>query len=104
MKIILSRKGFDSAYGGYPSPILLNDKMVSLPIPFRDFTKYSDLQIDDKQTYFDLMKRLESKIRYDKEWHELTKDTECHLDPDICKEIIQRSKNWKRRYWSGVYY
>lgn len=96
MKIILSRKGFDSAYGGYPSPILPNGKMISLPIPSsRDFTKYSDLKIDDKQTYFDLMKELKSNIRYDKEWHELTKDSECRLDPDICTGIIQRSENWK---------
>ncbi len=95
MKIILSRKGFDSSYGGYPSPILPNGKMVSLPIPSEDFIKYSDLKVDDKQIYFDLMKQLKSKIRYDKEWHELTKDTECHLDPDICAWIIQRHKDWK---------
>lgn len=95
MKIILSRKGFDSAFGGYPSPILPNGKMISLPIPSGDITKYSDLKIDDKSTYFDVMKQLKSKIKYDKEWHELTKDTECHLDPDICKEVIERSENWK---------
>jgi len=95
MKIILSRKGFDSAYGGYPSPILPNGKIVSLPIPSRDFTKYSDLKIDDKYTYYDLMKQLKSKIGYDKEWHKLTEDTECHLDPDICKGIIERGENWK---------
>jgi len=95
MKIILSRKGFDSAYGGYSSPILPDGKMISLPIPSEDFTKYSDLKINDKQTYFDLMKQLKSTIRYNKEWHKLTKDTECHLDPDLCKEVIQRSENWK---------
>ena len=33
MKIILSRKGFDSSYGGYPSPILPDGSLVSLPIP-----------------------------------------------------------------------
>lgn len=94
MKIILSRKGFDSAYGGYPSPILPNGKMISLPVPSGDFTKYSDLKIDDKQTYFDLMKELKSKIRYDKEWHQFNTDMKCHLDPDMCKGIIQRNENW----------
>lgn len=34
MKLILSRKGFDSGSGGYPSPIFPDDSMVSLPIPF----------------------------------------------------------------------
>lgn len=33
MKIILSRKGFDLGYGGYPSPILPNGEMVTNLIP-----------------------------------------------------------------------
>ena len=36
MKIIFSRKGFDSSYGGYPSIILpkeMGSKMISFPIP-----------------------------------------------------------------------
>ena len=33
MKIILSRKGFDSENGGYASPILPDGSLVSLPIP-----------------------------------------------------------------------
>jgi len=33
MKIILSRKGFDSTYGGFPSPIFEDGRMISLPIP-----------------------------------------------------------------------
>ena len=36
MKAILSRKGFNSAFGGYPSPILPGGEMVSLPIPSKD--------------------------------------------------------------------
>lgn len=32
-KIILSRKGFDSKYGGIPSPILPDGAMLSFPIP-----------------------------------------------------------------------
>jgi len=44
MKVILSRKGFDSGTGGYPSPILPDGTLLSLPIP--DATsdiKYSDI-------------------------------------------------------------
>ncbi len=33
MKIIISRKGFDSGSGGYPSPILPSGELCSLPIP-----------------------------------------------------------------------
>ncbi len=33
MKIILSRKGFDSGYGGCPSPIFCDESMASFPIP-----------------------------------------------------------------------
>ena len=33
MKIIISRKGFDSISGGVPSPIFPDGKILSLPIP-----------------------------------------------------------------------
>ncbi len=35
MKIILSRKGFDTSSGGGPSPILPDGRLLSLPIPDR---------------------------------------------------------------------
>ena len=95
MKIILSRKGFDSANGGYPSPILQDGRMISLPIPSKDSTRYSDLKFDSDQTYFDLMKYLNPEIKSKKEWNKLTRDTKCHLDPDLFAEIIQRDKYWK---------
>ena len=44
MKLVLSRKGFDSSSGGCPSPILPDGQMLSLPIPGRDRrTPYSVL-------------------------------------------------------------
>jgi hypothetical protein len=33
VKVNLSRKGFDSSFGGAPSPILPDRRMISLPIP-----------------------------------------------------------------------
>jgi hypothetical protein len=86
MKIILSRKGFDSSSGGCPSPLFPDGSMVSLPIP-------------DKQ----------SPIRYHQiRWHEydlgkivsdLTKgcvhgDHFAHLDPDLNGESLPRADNW----------
>ena len=105
MKVILSRKGFDSAYGGYPSPILPNGRMVSLPIPVCSQTCYSDLQLDSKTTcalrldskttYYDIMCELQPKKRCKDDRHELTKTTKCHLDPDICRSVVNRSDGWR---------
>ena len=39
MKIILSRKGFDSSYGGYPSPIFPDGSLLSIPIPSMRFVQ-----------------------------------------------------------------
>jgi hypothetical protein len=95
MKVILSRKGFDSGYGGYASPILSNGKMISLPIPMEDSIKYSDLRIGES-TYYDLMSSLKRKIRLnDGLWHDLEKETKCHLDPDIFENTIDRVPGWK---------
>lgn len=55
MKVILSRKGFDSQYGGMPSPILPDGTLLSLPIPSKeDTTKYTDLTWNGK-SYYELM-------------------------------------------------
>ena len=87
MKIILSRKGFDTGSGGTPSPIFPDERMVSLPIP-------------DKQ----------SPIRYgDIKWQEynlgaLVSDLTngripathyAHLDPDINRESLSRCPDWR---------
>ena len=43
MKIILSRKGFDSANGGIVSPISEDGAMISFPIPSNDVDTYDSL-------------------------------------------------------------
>lgn len=95
MKVILSRKGFDSQYGGYPSPVLPDGKMISLPIPSDDKIEYSNLRLDENLTYFDLMKQLNPRIKYNDEWHILTENTQCHLDPDINCSVLKRPTSWK---------
>lgn len=45
MKTILSRKGFDSKYGGGSSPILPEGEMLSMPIPA--FGNESGIQLRD---------------------------------------------------------
>jgi hypothetical protein len=87
MKIILSRKGFDSGSGGAPSPILPDGTLVSLPIP-------------DKS----------SRIRYEEISHggwnlgnivaslsngRVRASYGAHLDPDLCETCVPRQLGWK---------
>lgn len=88
MKIILSRKGFDSANGGIVSPIFNNGTMLSFPIPSKDHKK-------DKIKYSDLVCNGVSlrKILYDLGYKG---DPCCHLDPDLVWERRKnRVKDWK---------
>lgn len=68
MKLILSRKGFDSAAGGCPSPII-NGRPVSMPIPASSSsnTTYSDLGL--------------SKIVEEITRGRIAGDALCHHDP-----------------------
>ena len=51
MKIILSRKGFDSQYGKIKSPILPDGTLLSLPIPQENDTKtFDELYYNDKHS------------------------------------------------------
>ena len=57
MKIILSRKGFDSQYGQIPSPILSDGTLLSLPIPSKmdPEVKFKDLHHGDL-SYYDIIR------------------------------------------------
>lgn len=89
MKVIFSRKGFDKANGGYPSPIFPDGRMISLPIPSPgDTVRYSDLIIKENYTYYDLMKS--ELYNFD-----MTGDEKCHLDPDIYQNVLLCDKDWK---------
>jgi hypothetical protein len=90
MKIILSRKGFDSASGGMPSPIFPDGKMISLPIPTSSesplTTKISDLRVNG----YDI-----AKVISDLSGNRLTHEQFVHLDPDINHEMLaNRPKDW----------
>ncbi|MGN1373209.1 MAG: hypothetical protein ACI4VK_04075 [Candidatus Coproplasma sp.] len=74
MKIILSRKGFDSANGGIVSPIMEDGTLISFPIPSDDKDNYEDL-IYAGQSYI--------KILQDLNYKEHPKYHNCHLDPDL---------------------
>lgn len=95
MKVILSRKGFDSDFGGYPSWIMPDSgHLISIPIPTgasrtgqyknNDFL-YKDLKFDRNLSYLDVMQQLGYKY---------SEKSCCHLDPDIYTNIIDRKPEW----------
>ena len=46
MKVIISRKGFDSSAGKMASPILPDGRVISLPIPTsHDKTTWADIEL-----------------------------------------------------------
>lgn len=80
MKIIFSRKGFDSQFGKQPSPVLPDGTLLSLPIPRKgDINTFGELFYKDK-SYFDIIRELKPATT-------LNAGDTCHLDPDIRKDI-----------------
>ena len=88
MKIVLSRKGFDSASGGCPSPILPDGRLRSLPIPDnRSVIKYSSIYSDDDYPTGKLVESL-TKCK-------ISASSFAHLDPDIDPVSRSRDKDWR---------
>ena len=88
MKVILSRKGFDSQYGGMPSPILPDGTLLSLPIPSKEDleTKYVDIY-HGGQSYYDIIHTLRPSTKIQEKYA-------CHLDPDLRAEAKARHAGW----------
>jgi len=89
MRLILSRKGFDSspAYGGCASPILEDGQMISLPIPHPDgripFGALRPRALDVGQIVADLTgRRISTACR-------------AHLDPDLEHSARERARGWR---------
>ena len=78
MKVILSRKGFDSANGEIVSPILEDGTMISFPIPSNDSSSFNDLH-----------HKILSDLHY--------KGGEyCHIDPDLDQErMVRKVEGWE---------
>ncbi len=96
MKLILSRKGFDSGYGGIPSVILPSNELVSFPIPdINSKIKYSDISTCSNGTYEDLINYLNNGvIKLDKNNYNVN-SIGCHLDPDLCSHCKDRQPSWR---------
>ena len=89
MKLILSRKGFDStkANGGCPSPIL-NDRLCSLPIPDPGApTTYAQISPFNGSSIAQIVEDL-TRDRF-------KRSNGAHLDPDLCRDAITRAAGWR---------
>ena len=87
MKVILSRKGFDSGSGGCPSTIFPDGSMLSLPIPDKTATqRYEDLTWKGRRLS-DILAPLQGARP--KPHHS------AHLDPDLVAETLPRHPDWR---------
>lgn len=87
MKIILSRKGFDSSSGGVASPLFPDGTLLSLPIPAEEGTvTYGDLNWGEHH----LGAVVESLTR-----GRMQRGARAHLDPDLYPSIYPRAAGWR---------
>jgi hypothetical protein len=93
MRIILSRKGFDSSKdnGEIPSPIMPCGRLLSLPIPVTKVAErgipYDNLRFDGKPLSEIINQLSGGQFNYPK----------AHLDPDIERNRFEpRVQGWKR--------
>jgi len=93
MKIILSRKGFDSSSGGCPSPIYEDGSILSLPIAHsKASTQYADIQARGGsigRVVEDLTRQRMKRGRY------MQATDRAHLDPDLRRESLARKPGWR---------
>lgn len=90
MRLILSRKGFDSQYGGCASPIFPGGMMASLPIPSRvgppTFGGLNAGPYNLGEVVQDLTAGRKVPI---------ASQHGVHLDPDIDQMLTSRESNWR---------
>lgn len=87
MKIVLSRKGFDSAAGRVASPIFPDGRMLSLPIPHPPgIWTYQDILFDGCPI---------GELVSDLTGGKLGPSNHAHLDPDLRADAIPRKAGWR---------
>lgn len=87
MKLILSRKGFDSSAGGVPSPIFPDGRMVSLPIP----DKTSAVTYRDIHYQFGSIGTLVESLTSGR----IKSNYRAHIDPDLMVGSLPRLTDWR---------
>ncbi len=87
MRIILSRKGFDSQYGGGPSPILPDGRLYSLPIPHPEGPCHYHELCSPFGNLGNVITQLKPKSASSRD--------RVHLDPDLYHPSLSRHKDWR---------
>ncbi|WP_275289118.1 hypothetical protein [Halomonas elongata] len=87
MKLILSRKGFDSSAGGVPSPILPDGRLVVLPIP----DAHSRISYDAISHAGEPLGPLVSDLTQGR----IAAGAGAHLDPDLMRQSLPRKPGWR---------
>ena len=105
MKLILSRKGFDTGSGGCPSPIFPDGTMFSLPIPVAaDRITYGELrhhsqdcgEVNIGEMVADLTRRRRPENR-------IGPNSPAHLDPHLnIKTYPEVAKSKQAKNWRGL--
>ena len=87
MKLILSRKGFDSANGGCASPILDGGQLCSIPIPDPSApTSYAEISFNGGGIGPIVRSLTRGRI---------AACDRAHLDPDLRRDAIARAPGWR---------
>ena len=94
MKVILSRKGFDSRSGGFPSPVFPDNSLVSLPIPATSSPlNYSKILFRGSDLGTLVNSLTAGKIKG---------ENNTHFDPDLDFSAVSgRLPNWLPAFGAG---
>ncbi|WP_207462816.1 hypothetical protein [Azospirillum sp. SYSU D00513] len=104
MRIVFSRKGFDTGYGRIPNPILPDGRLFPLPIPYG---RGAPIRFGDLPAPWGLEERhatLADFVRsHGARWvpakgrkpEPITADTIAHLDPDLIPGMLPRAAGWR---------
>lgn len=87
MRLILSRKGFDSAAGGCPSPVFPDGSLLSLPIPDRSSSvRFEDISWRGRNVGGIAEALSRGKVK---------RTFGAHVDPDLRRDAIRRRPGWR---------
>jgi hypothetical protein len=95
MRLVLSRKGFDSSAGGRPSPILPDGTLVPLPMPLEAARSvaYGNLRAGDTRL---------GQLVQDLTGGKFTSRDLAHVDPDLCEATLRgRRAGWRPLFGQG---
>lgn len=90
MRVILSRKGYDSSFGSITSLVLHKrnntDEIIMLPIPCdNDTAIYNDLKLSEDKNFFEKLIKLPG--------YEKLKNKKCHADPNLVDFFCDKESN-----------